>query len=56
MSVLRKNLLLILMIIGVTIGIGFGVGLRKYDFDDLEAKYLAFPGIKFEKIIFINIL
>ena len=29
---------------GVLIGIGMGIGMRKYDFDDLDAAYIAFPG------------
>ena len=32
------------MIAGVVIGIGMGVGMRKYDFDNLDAAYIAFPG------------
>ena len=33
-----------MMIAGVVIGIGMGVGMRKYDFDNLDAAYIAFPG------------
>ena len=33
-----------MMITGVAIGIGMGVGMRKYDFDKLDAAYIAFPG------------
>ena len=29
---------------GVVIGIGMGIGMRKYDFDNLDAAYIAFPG------------
>lgn len=41
---LKTNLLLFMMIGGVVIGIGMGVGMRKYDFDNLDAAYIAFPG------------
>ena len=44
LGLLRKNLLLIMMIVGVAIGIGFGVGMRAHCLDALDAAYLAFPG------------